>query len=267
MSLDQAKHRSHRTAEPVGAPSMSDGFTFVLILLGCEGEADQCSCFEVPDGCCSDVQFAGAQREGDIIQCKGGIVSCCADVFAGLQEEEETHARHVCQCLLNCQATVIAGLIEQVSNRGDGNWAHLPWRHIRFLPHWKLLSQSEVNFSSVDGVSWVSRAHAGERLAHRAQDPLHLFGSNLFAAGCQVSIPALLCKHCEEWDGVGAVAEEWIDVVFEAKLSPDGPMFVLLLGVLGANAIADGLLCEAKISFEVHLELRWQSCQEFVCGC
>ena len=161
---------------------------------------------------------------------------------------------------------IVVGLVEQVSNKGNRDLSDTTGRCVCFLPGSKLLQQLEVGFACVDQVLGVSGAHAGERLTHQTQDPLHLFRLNLLAAGCKSSISVSLCKDGEERHWVIAVPEEWVNVVFEAKRSPDGPMFVFLFGVLFTNSIADGFLHKAKISFEVHLESRGQSLQEFVCG-
>jgi hypothetical protein len=88
----------------------------------------------------------------------------------------------------------------------------------------------------------------------------------LFTAGGNATVSISLGKDVEERDWIGVVAEERVNGVFEAKRSPDLPMLGLFLGVLFANAIVDGFLYKAKVSLEIHLVLRGQSLQEFVCG-
>ena len=115
-------------------------------------------------------------------------------------------------------------------------------------------------------VPGVAGPQAGERLAHRTEDCLHLFRLDRFAAEGESFVPAALCKDAEEGDRVHAVSQEGINFVFQAESCPSVPTLILFFCLPGTDAIADGFLCKAEISFEVHAELSGQRVHKFVCG-
>jgi hypothetical protein len=220
---------------------------------------------DVLQGPCDGTDLAVANREGDVPENEGDVISG-ATVFAGAQEVEKGQPGHV--------HDGSAELVGMESGKGLRMIEDTDRDRLDAVGSWVVAGKGpsegpEAGVNLAGGVvPGVGEAHVGERLRDGAEGLLYLRRSYGPAAPTGAAVAVADGKDSEETSFVGDIAEEGVGDAMEGKERKPAlcPHVGLGCATLGTNGVSGDFRCKAEITCESVPGLRGCICQGLACG-